>query len=209
MSNTNTDQRLTSAQLAVIAAPTAATITYGQYNVTGQNNGVTAGTAQLAIPGQYKALNKKVLVRLYYTVFGATVSSQALTVTINAVNNASTPVNTIIATTGAVNCATLGGAKTVGGYLEVEILFQGAGATASNQWAGSFQGYNAAGTGTAGSLVTKAVLTAQPAFTSSNITGVGASEGLDENQYFEFAITLAQTDATFVFTPLEFSAELQ
>ena len=208
MSNTNTDQRLTSAQMSPITNPTAATITYGQVNTTGQNNGATAGNVQLPIPGQYKALNKKVLVRLYYTIFGATVGSQALTLTINAVNNAATPATAIIATTGAVSCATLGGAKTIGGYIEVELLFQGSGTASTNQWAGKFSGVNAAGTGTAGSLITTAVLSNPPAFTSSSITGVGASEGLDESQYFEFAITLAEADTTFVFTPLEFSSDL-
>ena len=47
MSNTNTDQRLTSAQMSPITNPTAATIVYGQVNTTGQNNGATAGNVQL------------------------------------------------------------------------------------------------------------------------------------------------------------------
>jgi hypothetical protein len=209
MSNTNTDQRFTAAQLTPITNPTAASITYGQISTTGQNNGATAGNAQLPVPGQFKALNKKIVVRLYYTVFGASTGSQALTVTINFVNNAATPANAIIATTGAVTAATLGGVKTVGGYLEATLLVQAAsGPTATQQWAGSFDGISVS-TGTANALVTKAVLTNQPVFTAANITGVGATEGTDENQYFQFAITLAQTDSTFVFTPLEFSVEIQ
>ena len=206
MSNVNTDQRITSGQMAPIAAPTAAAITYGQVSTTGVNNGMTAGNVKLPIPGQYKAQNKKVKVRLNYSVFGATVGSQALTVTLNALNNAATPATAVIATTGAVSCATLGGAKTIYGYLEAELLFTGVSDT-NNVIGGEFQGVSVS-TGTTTALVARTILNAQPVFTSSNITGVGAAEGYDESQYFEFAITLAQTDATFVFTPLEFSAEI-
>lgn len=209
MSNTNTDQKFLAAQMNPITNPTAATITYVQLNTTGNNNGVTAGNAKLPIPGQFKAQNKKIVVKLYYSVFGATVGSQALTVTINAVNNAATPVTTVIATTGAVTCAGLGGAITQYLYLQAEWLEPAIGAaTTSAVRGGIISGVTVSST-TTQALVTSAVLTGQPAFTASNITGVGAAEGLDESQYFEAAITLAQTDSTFVFTPLEFSVEIQ
>jgi hypothetical protein len=191
-----------------ITNPTAATITYGQISTTGQNNGATAGNVQLPIPGQYKAQNRVVRVKLYYSVFGATVGSQALTVTINAVNNAATPATAIVATTGAVTCAGLGGAITQYLYLQAEWLEPAIGGAATViKRGGVISGVTVSST-TTQALVTSAVLSNQPVFTASSITGVGAAEGLDENQYFEFAITLAQTDTTFVFTPLEFSVEL-
>jgi hypothetical protein len=208
MSNTNTDQKFLAAQMNPITAPTAATITYVQLNTTGNNNGVTAGNAKLPIPGQFKAQNKVVRVKLYYSVFGATVGSQALTVTINFVNNASTPATAIVATTGAVTCAGLGGVATQYLYLQAEWLEPAIGGAATSVIRGGIISGVTVSSTTTQALVTSAVLTGQPVFTATNITGAGAAEGLDESQYFEAAITLAVADSTFVFTPLEFSVEL-
>ena len=206
MSNTNTSYRLTAAQMSPIVGPTAATPTIVQFNTAGQNNGYAAGNANLPIPGQYKAQNKRVHVRFNYSVLGATVGSQALTVTLSAVNNAATPVTTIIATTGAVNCATLGGADTIYLNLDAEWVEPAVGGSTVIR-GGSISGTTVS-TGVTVALVTAAVLTGQPTFTATNITGVGAAEGLDEQQYIQVAVTLAQTDATFTFTPLELSVEV-
>src|ERR1700679_2876635 len=95
MSNVNTDQRLQAAKVAP-QAPASASVTYSNF-AAGQPG---AGTvAQLPIPGQWKAVNKKVKVRLYFDALLATQTSQTLTVAIAAVNAAGTV--TPIATTGA------------------------------------------------------------------------------------------------------------
>jgi urease alpha subunit len=136
------------------------------------------------------------------------VSSQALTVTINFVNNAATPATAVIATTGAITCAGLGGVATQYLYLQAEWLEPAiGGASTAVIRGGTISGVTVSST-TTQALVTAAVLSNQPVPTASTITGVGAAEGLDESQYFEAAITLAQADSTFVFTPLEFSVEL-
>jgi len=198
MSNTNTDQRIVQGSVAPITAPTAATITYFQFATGAQES--RTGTVKLSIPGQYKAKYQEVLVRVYGNSKLATVGSQALTVTLNAVNTAGTV--TVIATTGAVAAATQAGAVN-GWYLETKMLFD---TTTGAVLAGEFQGVSVSGAGQA--LVARTILTAQPAFAQSNISGVGAPEGFDEAQYFEVAITQAQTDATAVHNLLELSAEV-
>jgi len=198
MSNTNTDQRIVQGSVAPITAPTAATITYFQFAAGAQES--RTGTVKLSIPGQYKAKYQEVLVRVYGNSKLATVGSQALTVTLNAVNTAGTV--TVIATTGAVAAATQAGAVN-GWYLETKILFD---TTTSAVLAGEFQGVSVSGAGQA--LVARTILTAQPGFSQTAITGVGAPEGFDETQYFEVAITQAQTDATAVNNLLELSAEV-
>jgi len=198
MSNTNTDQRIVQGSVAPITAPTAATITYFQFAAGAQES--RTGTVKLPIPGQYKAKYQEVLVRVYGNSKLATVGSQALTVTLNAVNTAGTV--TVIATTGAVAAATQAGAVN-GWYLETKILFD---TTTSAVLAGEFQGVSVSGAGQA--LVARTILTAQPGFSQTAITGVGAPEGFDETQYFEVAITQAQTDATAVHNLLELSAEV-
>jgi len=198
MSNTNTDQRIVQGSVAPITAPTAATITYFQFAAGAQES--RTGTVKLSIPGQYKAKYQEVLVRVYGNSKLATVGSQALTVTLNAVNTAGTV--TVIATTGAVAAATQAGAVN-GWYLETKILFD---TTTSAVLAGEFQGVSVSGAGQA--LVARTILTAQPGFSQTAITGVGAPEGFDETQYLEVAITQAQTDATAVHNLLELSAEV-
>jgi hypothetical protein len=206
MSNTNTDQRLTAAQMTPITGPTAATITYVQASTTNLSSNV--GKAYLPIPGQYKAKNQRVRVRLNYSVFGATVGSQALTVSIYAINNAATPAAAILATTGAINCATLGGVGTQYLNFDVEWVEPAVGGAATAVVRGGFFEGTTVGTGIAPAVITRTILSNQPVFTATNITGVGATEGLDEAQYLYIGITLAQTDATFVFTPLDFSLEV-
>ena len=202
MSNTNTDQRIVAGQVAAMKNPTAATITYFQF-APQPSQATQTGNAQIPIPGQYKAIGKKVLVRAYGNSKLASVNSQALTVTLNVVNNAATPVTTVIATTGAVTATTMA-SKTVGWYIEAEILLDPATATVM---AGKFSGVSVAAGGTT-ALIAAAVLSAQPALTQSNITGVGAIEGYDEAQYFQVAITQAQTDTAAVHTLLELSADV-
>jgi hypothetical protein len=93
-------------------------------------------------------------------------------------------------------------------YLQAEWLEPAiGGASTAVIRGGTISGVTVSST-TTQALVTAAVLSAQPVPTASTITGAGVTEGLDESQYFEAAITLAQTDSTFVFTPLEFSVEL-
>ena len=198
MSNTNTDQRIVQGSVAPITAPTAATITYFQFAAGAQES--RTGTVKLPIPGQYKAKYQEVLVRVYGNSKLATVGSQALTVTLNAVNTAGTV--TVIATTGAVAAATQAVAVN-GWYLETKMLFD---TTTGAVLAGEFQGVSVSGAGQA--LVARTILTAQPGFSQTAITGAGVTEGFDEAQYFEVAITQAQTDATAVHNLLELSAEV-
>jgi hypothetical protein len=199
MSNVNTDQRLVAAQVAPIAAPTAATITYFQF-APQPSQSTQTGVAQVAIPGQYKATNKKLKVRAYGNSKLATVGSQALTVTVNAVNAAGTVV--VVATTGAVAAATQAGAVN-GWYLEAEILLD---PTTAAVMAGEFQGVSVSGAGQA--LVARTILTAQTGFTQTVITGAGVTEGFDESQFFRVAVTQAITDATAVHNLTELSVEI-
>jgi hypothetical protein len=200
MSNVNTDQRLIAGQVAPIAAPTAATVTYFQFASSALSQSSQTGVAQIPIPGQYKATAKKVKVRIFGNTKAATVGSQAFTFTINAVNTAGTVA--VIATTGAVAAATVAGA-TIGWYLEAEFLLDPLAATIM---AGEYQGVTLSGAGQA--LVARTILTNQPGFTESVITGVGAIEGYDESQYFRVAVTQAIADATAVHTLLELSSEV-
>lgn len=199
MSNVNTDQRLVAGQVAAIAAPTAATITYFQF-APQPSQSTQTGVAQVVIPGQYKATNKKLKIRAYGNSKLATVGSQALTVTINAVNAAGTVA--VVATTGAVAAATQAGAVN-GWYLEAEILLD---PTTSAVMAGEFQGVSVSGAGQA--LVARTILSAQTGFTQTAITGAGVSEGFDENQFFKVGITQAIADATAVHTLTELSVEV-
>lgn len=195
MSNVNTDQRLVAGQIAPIAAPTAATITYFQF-APQPSQSTQTGVAQVAIPGQYKATQKKLKVRAYGNSKLATVGSQALTVTINAVDSSGNVA--IVATSGAVACATQAGV-TGGWYLEAELLLDPAAAPQ----AGEFQGVSVTG-----ALVARAALSNQAGFDQSVITGAGVSEGYDENQFFKVAITQAIADSTAVHSLIELSVEI-
>jgi hypothetical protein len=199
MSNVNTDQRVVSAQVAPIAAPTAATITYFQFAPQPSQSTLT-GTAQVEIPGQYKATGKKLKIRAYGNTKSATVASQAFTFTINAVNTAGT--KAVVATTGAVAAATQAGAVN-GWYLEAEILLDPATATIA---AGEYQGVTLSGAGQA--LVARTILAAQTGFTQTAIAGTSAAQGFDEAQFFQVAVTQAIADATAVHTLLELSVEI-
>lgn len=200
MSNTNTDQRITAGQVATIANPTAATVTYFQFKPQPSQSTQT-GIVKLPIPGQYKGIPQKVNVRARGNSLLASVGSQALTVTVNTLVGST---ETVIATTGAVTATTMAG-KTVGWYIDVEILLDPLTATVM---AGKFSGVSVAAGGTT-ALITAAVLSNQPGFTQTNITGVGAIEGYDEGQYFTVAITQAIADTTAVHTLLELSTDLQ
>jgi hypothetical protein len=199
MSNVNTDQRIIAGQVATITAPTAATKTFFQF-APQPSQSVQTGTAQVSIPGQYKATAKKLKVRAYGNTKSATVASQVFTFEIDAVNAAGT--KAIVATTGAVAAATQAGA-TNGWYLECEILLDPAAATIA---AGEYQGVTLSGGGQA--LVARTLLTAQTGFSQTAITGVGAAEGYDEAQFFQVALTQAIADATAVHTLLELSVEV-
>jgi len=199
MSNVNTDQRLVAGQIAPIAAPTAATITYFQF-APQPSQSTQTGTAKVAIPGQYKATSRKLKVRAYGKTTSATVGSQAFTFTINAVNTAGTVA--VVATTGAVAAATQAGA-TNGWYLECEILLDPSATTVA---AGEYQGVTLSGGGQA--LVARTILAAQTGFTQTAITGAGVTEGYDEAQFFQVAVTQAIADLTAVHTLLELSCEI-
>lgn len=199
MSNANTDQVNRNFDAAVIANPTAATITYFQRSApVAQQRGV--GASNLEVPGQYKGIYNKVKVRAYGSSKLATVASQALTITINAVNSASAIA--VIATSGPVACATMAGAVQ-GWYLEVEFLLD---VNSAAVLAGEFQGNTPSGSSSA--LVARTILAAQPGFTRTNIPGTSTTQGLDENQFFQVAITQAIADATAVHTLLQFSTEI-
>jgi hypothetical protein len=198
MSNVNTDQRIESGSVAPITAPTAATITYFQFATGAQES--RTGVAKLPIAGQYKAKNYKIKVRAYGNSKLATLTSQTLTVTLNAVNTAGTVA--VIATTGAVAAASQAGAIN-GWYLEAEFLVD---QTTAAVLAGEYSGVSVSGAGQA--LVARTLLNAQPGFTQSVITGVNAAEGYDEAQFFQVAITQGLADATAVHNLLELSAEI-
>lgn len=199
MSNVNTDQRLVAGQVAAIAAPTAATATFFQF-APQPSQSTQTGTAQVPMPGQYKATSRKLKVRAYGNTKLATVASQALTIAINAVNAAGT--KAVIATTGAVAAATQAGAVN-GWFLEVEFLLD---PSASTVFAGSYNGVSPSGAGLA--VVANTIMSVQPGFTQTVITGAGVAEGYDENQGFQVSITQAIADATAVHTLLELSVEI-
>lgn len=199
MSNVNTDQRVVAGQVATIAAPTAATKTFFQF-APQPSQSTQVGTAQVVIPGQYKATGKKLKVRAYGNTKSATVASQVFTFEIDAVNAAGT--KAVVATSGAVAAATQAGA-TNGWYLEVEILLDPSATTVA---AGEYQGVTLSGGGQA--LVARTILAAQTGFTQTAITGVGAAEGYDEAQFFQVAVTQAIADPTAVHTLLELSVEV-
>lgn len=200
MSSILTDQRLLAGDVAPIAAPTAATVTYFQYSTQAAQR-LGAGNAQLEIPGQYKATNRILTVNAIGNSKMATVGSQALTVTISAVNAAGTKV--VIATTGAVACATQAAAVS-GWFLTASFVLD----PVATIVAGT-QGPHVSPSGAGVAFVATAALSGQPGFTLVTPSGTSATQGFAENQYFVVAITQAIADTTAVHTLTEFTSNVE
>lgn len=190
MSNVNTDQRLLQAQVQpLVGITTSAQVV--QFSSKLALYGQT-GNAFVELPGQLKAVNKKVKVRVYGNYVGATVGSQTVTLALRFTNSA--------AATATISSAAAQAAATAGTYpfyLETEFLLD------NFSQPGEFQGsWN-------NTLITRTALSALPAVVTSS-TGPGGTPNYvtESGQFFSLTALAFAADPTAILNITEWSLEI-